>query len=194
MKMWADIYEEINSVFHTNLRLGPIENYLPYVDYRKYDVAHVRAYLDADNRLKMLFCNGPALSGQCEYNGDLREIIVHLAEANSHKSFYVTHKLENAPSNVIYTGDVIKSSRCDLNEIAYISLNCNLIVGRNSGPFCYASIRENLIDPAKTFYAFGHQETDCFTLGVDKKANFIFEKFENPEQLFNSIKTLVESI
>lgn len=194
MKMWADIYTEINSVFQTDLKLGPIENYLPYVDYHKFNLRDVKLYLDTDNRSKLLFCNGPALSGQCEYNGDLREIIERLAVENSHKTFFVTHKIENMPANVVYTGDVIKSNRCDLNEVSYISLHCNLIVGRNSGPFCFASVRENLIDPAKTFYAFGHQETDCFTLGVDKKANFIFENYESPGQLYLSIKKLVESI
>lgn len=193
MKMWADIYEDINSEFNTNLKLGPIEDYLPYVDFRKFDTTRVRSYLDLDKRIKILFCNGPALSGQCEYNSDLREFIGPIATVNDHKTFYVTHKLDNMPSNVVYTGDVIKSDRCDLNEVSYISLHCNLIIGRNSGPFCFASVRENLIDPTKTFYAFGHQETDCFTLNVPKKANFIFEKFETPGKLYNSIRKLVET-
>ena len=194
MKMWADIYEDINTTFNKKLKLGPVENYLPYVDYSKYDLASVNAWLDGESKKKILFCNGPALSGQCEYNGDMREIIGPLAAANEDKVFITTHKLDNTWSNVVYTGDIIKSDRCDLNEISYLSKYCDTLIGRNSGPFCYVSTGENLNDPLKTFYAFGHQESDCFTYGLSKKSNYIFEKYESPGQLYASIRNLVDKV
>lgn len=194
MKMWADIYEEINTAFKKKMQLGPVENYLPYVDYSKYDLANVKAWLDAESRPKILFSNGPAMSGQCEYNGNMDEIIIPLAVKHPEISFITTRELEKTPPNVKYTGNIIHSDRCDLNEIAYLSKYCDLIVGRNSGPFCFASTGENLNDPAKTFYAFGHQESDCFTMGIPKKSNYIFEKYENPDQLYNSIKQLVDKV
>ncbi len=192
MKMWSDIYEDINTTFKKKMKLGLVENYLPYIDYSKYNLANARSFIDSEPRPKILFCNGPALSGQCQYNGDMREIVVLLATANEDKVFLTTHKLDTALSNVIYTGDIIKSDRCDLNEIAYLSKFCGLIVGKNSGPFCFASTGENLNDPTKTFYAFGHQESDCFTMGIPKKSNYIFEKYVDPGQLYTSIKNLVE--
>lgn len=192
MKMWVDIYEEINTAFKKKMKLGAVENYLPYVDYSKFDLANVRSFLDAESRPKILFCNGPAMSGQCEYNGDMREIIGPLAAQHEDKVFLTTHKMDNMWSNVIYAGDIIKSERCDLNEIAYLAKYSNLIIGRNSGPFCFASTGENLNDERKTFYAFGHQESDCFTMGILKKSNYIFEKYDSPGQLYHSIRTLVE--
>ena len=192
MKMWADIYEDINTAFNKKLKLGPVENYLPYVDYSKYDLTNVKAWLDGESRRKILFCNGPALSGQCEYNGDMREFIGPLAAANEDKVFITTHKLDNMWPNVVYTGDIIKSDRCDLNEISYLSKYCDTLIGRNSGPFCYVSTGENLNDPSKTFYAFGHQESDCFSMGIPKKSNYIFEKYQEIGKLYNSIRNLVE--
>lgn len=194
MKMWADIYEEINKVFGKNLKLGPVENYLPYVDYTKYDLSNVHAFLDADYRSKIMFCNGPALSGQCQYNGDMKEIISTLATKHENKTFITTHKIDTDLPNVFYTGDIIKSDECDLNEIAFLSKYCSLIIGKNSGPFCYASTGENLNDPTKTFYAFGHQESDCFSMGIPKKCNYIFEKYVDTNQLFNSISNLTETV
>jgi hypothetical protein len=148
-------------------------------------------YVNNESKRKIMFCNGPALSGQCEYNGDMREIVGTLAEQHEDKVFLTTHKLDNTWSNVIYTGDIIKSDRCDLNEISYLSKYCSLLVGRNSGPFCYVSTGENLNDPSKTFYAFGHQESDCFTMGIPKKSNYIFEKYQDHTQLLHSIEELV---
>lgn len=192
MKMWADIYEDINTTFKKKMKLGPVENYLPFVDYTKFELANVRSYIDSDAQKKILFCNGPAMSGQCEYNGDMDEIIIPLAVDHPEITFITTKELEKTPPNVKYTGNIIQSDRCDLNEIAYLSKFCNLIVGRNSGPFCFASTGENLNDTAKTFYAFGHQESDCFTMDIPKKSNYIFEKYVNGDQLHNSIKQLVE--
>jgi len=192
MKMWADIYEDINTTFKKKMKLGPVENYLPFVDYTKFELANVRSYIDSDAQKKILFCNGPAMSGQCEYNGDMDEIIIPLAVDHPEITFITTKELEKTPPNVKYTGNIIQSDRCDLNEIAYLSKFCNLIVGRNSGPFCFASTGENLNDTAKTFYAFGHQESDCFTMNIPKKSNYIFEKYVNGDQLHNTIKQLVE--
>lgn len=194
MKMWADIYEEINTAFNKKMQLGPVENYLPYVDYSKFDLANVRYYIDSDAQKKVLFCNGPAMSGQCEYNGDMNEFIIPLAVDHPEITFITTKELTVTPPNIKYTGDIIRSERCDLNEIAYLSKYCSLIIGRNSGPFCFASTGENLNDPSKTFYAFGHQESDCFTMGIPKKSNYIFEKYVYGNQLYNSIKELVEKV
>lgn len=194
MKMWADIYEDINTVFKKKMKLGPVENYLPYVDYSKYDLSHTKSYLDAEPRPKILFCNGPALSGQCEYNGNMEDIILPLANEHQNKVFITTHKINTDLPNVIYTSDITKSDRCDLNEISYLSKYCGLILGKNSGPFCFASTGENLNDPTKTFYAFGHQESDCFAMGIPKKCQYIFEKYVDENQLFNSIRQLVENV
>jgi len=194
MKMWADIYEDINTVFGKKMKLGPVENYLPYVDYTKYDLANVNMYVDNESKRKIMFCNGPALSGQCEYNGNMDYIINPLAERNPDKIFITTHKISTGLENVIYTEDIIKSDRCDLNEISYLSKYCDLLVGRNSGPFCYVSTGENLNDTRKTFYAFGHQESDCFSLGIPVKAKYLFHKYENQTQLFHSIEELVTKL
>jgi hypothetical protein len=194
MKMWSDIYEDINKTFNQKMVLGPVEDYLPYVDYTKYDLTNVRSFIDSELKPKILFCNGPAMSGQCEYNGDMKDIIGPLAEQHEDKIFLTTQKLENMGSNVIYTGDIIKSDRCDLNEISYLSKYCSLIIGRNSGPFCYASTGENLNDSTKTFHAFGHQQSDCFTMGISTKSNYIFHKYESPGQLYSSIRNLVNKV
>jgi hypothetical protein len=93
--------------------------------------------------------------------------------------------------NVVFTNDIIKSNECDLNEISYLSTFCDIIVGRNSGPFCFASTKNNLKDPNKTFYAFGNKETDCFVYEVDVECKFIFEYFNTLEDIIMSLSLMV---
>jgi hypothetical protein len=194
MKMWNDIYKAINENFNTNLVLRPVENYLPYVDYSAFDLTTVKEYLSIDKNKKILFSNGPALSGQMENDGNMAEIIIPLSHKYSNKTFILTYPLQHESKNVVHTEKIIKSQGCDLNEISYLSRSCDLIIGKNSGPFCFASTGENLNDPTKTFYAFGVRETDCFTHGLPKKCNYIFEKYESRGQLFTSIDKLISQL
>lgn len=194
MKMWKMIYEHINMNFNTNLKLGPVEEYLPYIDYSAFDLQNVNVFLDRDDKKKVLFCNGPGLSGQCDYNSDMSEIITPLALQNPHITFITTKMTPIGVGNIKDTSEIIKSKRCDLNEIGYLAKYCDLIIGRNSGPFCFASTGENLNDSRKTFYAFGKNESDCFTNGLSLKSNYVFEEFRNAEQLKESITKLVDNI
>ena len=198
MKMWADIYDEINKVFSTNLKLGPTENYLPYVDYTKFDLTHTLAYLDKDQKQKILFCNGPAFSGQSNYFHDMGEIVRPLAHHYPNKTFIVTQKISHDLPNIVdtdtITGRMKIAGNNDLNQISFLSRYCSLIIGQNSGPFCFSSTGENLSDPKKTFYAFGSRETDCFTHGYPVKCNYIFEKYVDGNQLYNSIAKLMETL
>lgn len=194
MKMWNDIYNHINQLFGTNLVLRDIECYLPYVEYDRFDIQNVKTFVANDDRKKVLFCNGPGHSNQSGYKGDMKEIVDTLSFLHPDKTFIITHDYDNDRKNVFYTGDIIKSNDNDLNEISYLSRYCDLIIGQNSGPFCFASTGENLNDPNKTFYAFGYRETDCFALGVPKKAEFIFEEYKDFNQLKRSIEQLVITI
>ena len=79
-----------------------------------------------------------------------------------------------------------------MNEISYLSTFCDLIIGRNSGPFCFASNKENINSINKTFYAFNDRKTDCFYKDVEIKANYIFEPFQSLDKIFQDINALLQ--
>jgi hypothetical protein len=185
--MFRDIYDKLNEEFGCDLQLKPIEEYFPYVDYSKFDCSKIDQFISTDDSKKALFSNGPCLSGQCHYSGDMAEIIETLATANPEITFIATHKFNTSAVNIKFTNDILNLNKCDLNEISYLSTFCDIIVGRNSGPFCYSTTKENLNNPNKIFYAFGERETDCFIYGLDVECTFVFE-------YFSSIKTTIESI
>lgn len=189
--MFEKIYTQINQTFGTNLKLGPIENYFPSINYSKFNLLNVNKFLSNSSQRKVLISNGPCLSGQCYYTGDMSSIINNISSNHKDILFIPTHKFESFSDNVVFSGDIIQSNKCDLNEISYISTHCDLIIGRNSGPFCFSSTKENLNNPSKTFYAFGEKETDCFIYGVGVKCNYIFEYFQSLNQLENSIEEIL---
>ena len=193
-QMYAEIYKELNEIFGSDLSLGPIDNYFSFVDYSKFDVSNVDQFISKNKTKKILISNGPCLSGQCDYTGDMSPVIETLAKDNRNKTFIATHPFECSLNNVVFSNDIIKSDFCDLNEISYLSTFCDVIVGRNSGPFCFASTKDNLKDPNKIFYAFGSKETDCFVYGVNIECEFIFEYFNTLEDTTGSLSSIISEL
>lgn len=188
--MFDKIYSELNSRFECNLSLSDIKDYYPSIDYQKFEIKNIDEYLKNNTTKKVLFSNGPCLSGQCRYYGDMVDIINDLAEKHKDITFICTQKIQTSYSNVVFTEDIIKISDNDLNEIGYLSTFCDLIVGRNSGPFCFSTNKDNVNNSNVTFYAFGEDIKTCFLYEIDIECNFVFEYFSNLE----SIKTTIQNI
>lgn len=188
--MYEKIFDKLNQKFGCNITLNSIETYFPDVDYKKYKINSVEKYKGQHN---ILISNGPCLSGQSQYTGDMEEIIKELAVSNPDKNIFITHVINTDLKNVIFTGELFEDcDGCDLNEISYLSTICSLIVGRNSGPFCFTNTYQNLMSSDKTFFAFGSRETDCFPYGIDIECNFVFEYYQNNIQILETIKGLIK--
>lgn len=168
-----------------------VDKLFPVIDYSKFPACE-NIKIDK-NKKNVLLSNGPVHSGQCLYTGNMSEMINVLADNYPDIDFYATHKYNNDKKNVFFTSDIIKAERPDLNEISYISTFCNLIIGRNSGPFCFTTTKENVLNERKRFFTFGKREQDCFYHGIEAvKCKFHFHPFENDVvQLFNIINGLV---
>ena len=59
-----------------------MEDYYPFFDRSFFNTKTVDKFIEEETRKKVLFCNGPSLSGQCpEYNGDMKEVIESMHDA-----------------------------------------------------------------------------------------------------------------
>jgi len=148
-------------------------DYLPFIDFSYYDTKMVDDVVVGkfQSAPLVLFCNGPANSGQSAV-GDFKYSIDYLAREFKDHVFVATHDVGIKLPNVFYTThEFYKKS--DLNEIAYLSKRAKLIVGKNSGPFSYCCFDENMqID--HTFFCFGKLLTDCLNAGLEFPAQFKF--------------------
>lgn len=192
--MYEEIYNLIRSTFQVDLKLNDILNYFPEVDYSYFNIENIDLYLKQNESKKVLLCNGPALSGQCEYNGDMKEIVEVLSQKYPNVSFITTHKINFDAKNVYYTGDIIKNDGPDLNEISYLSTFCDIIVGRSSGPFTFSNLKDNIFDDKKSFLCFGKRETDCLPYELDINSTFVFQYFSEDNKLEELIETIIELI
>jgi hypothetical protein len=70
-------------------------------------------------------------------------------------------------SNIHFTDDIFSDvQNGDINEIAYLSTKAFLIMGKNSGPFMFTHIQENILDPNKIFMSMSHRSSDSYAWGV----------------------------
>jgi hypothetical protein len=193
-EMFSKIYAELNLIFNSNLQLSEISNYIPTIDYSKFNVLEIENYIKETPGKKVLLSNGECLSGQCQYNGDMLPIVEQLANEYPEVNFILTKPLPISFDNVTTTNDIIKSSGCDLNEIGYLSTFCDLIIGRNSGPFCFCTNKDNINNPNTFFYVFANDVTTCFLYEMYMECSFTFEYFDSIDNTINSIKNIIQSI
>jgi hypothetical protein len=190
-RMFSHIYATVGEKFKVDLKLGNVEEYFPSIDYSKFDCNSIDKFISKNTNNKILISNGPALSCQTTYNTDMSEIIEPLAKEYPNNIFILTKKFNTSISNIKFTEDIINSKTCDLNEISYISRFCKLIIGRNSGPFCFTVTKENINDEDKKFLAFGDKPTDCFPYMLDIKSEFMFDYFSGIDNLKKTITELL---
>lgn len=144
----------------------PVERFIPRIDFSRFHVHNTianRMHFDG-YRKRVLFCNGPALSGQSGVDdATMAALLRCLAVEFRDVRFIATGEINGvAPqANIIESRAVIGTpswGNCDLNETAALGVQCDLVIGRCSGPqsFCYNT--DVLFDAAKTLICFCDDE------------------------------------
>lgn len=169
-EQWQIIFDEINRVFYTNLQLSSKKiRYMPGIDPSFLDLATVKNYVETTSSIKkILLCNGVPKSAQ-SFHYDMSQQINMLAEEFPDIHFICTTKIQSNFPNILFTDDIIRDTEeeikrapwedrtlniCDLLEISYLSENCKIIIGKNSGPFCFCETLKNYSDNTKSFISF----------------------------------------
>jgi hypothetical protein len=181
---WEKIFETINLAFSVDLKLKEEkEFYLPSIDFSKFNVSSIDKYLEESlGRKKILLCNGSPKSGQ-SFVYNMKDYIEKVAKNYSDVDFICTEKFETDINNVLFTDDIIKDTEieekrapwedrelnfCDLQEISYLSENCDAIVGKNSGPFVFCETKTNYMNPKKKFLSYNVSWGPAFQTGQIK--------------------------
>lgn len=136
----------------------PVIDYIPTIDFSYYDIDSVDDFIKTTADRKILISNGPVQSCQAE-NFDFTPVISRICDMFPQIVFIVTQPVSIDKCNLIMTSDIIKSDDgFDLNEIAYLSLFTDTIIGRNSGPHVFAQNRQNWDNPQKASLSFTYTE------------------------------------
>jgi len=157
-KMYSDLLRLLE---FPNLLSPDYRTYIPTIDYHAYEIGETDRYFSENSqnqKLRVFIANADVRSRQIR-NFDFSPIILELAGRFQNAQFFLTSKapfssMPSRPSNILFTEDIIRASGSDLNENSYLSRFCHIIVGRESGPFEYCKVKQNLDDPHKTFICF----------------------------------------
>jgi hypothetical protein len=144
------LYYNFNIVYEKlNIPLHNIEDYIPTINYNKYHIGNVDDFFKNSKFSKYVFIsNGNTKSGQSN-NENLENKVENLSTQHSDYLFILSDKNNINKENVVFSRDIIKSSGCDLNENSYISTKCDVIIGRESGPFFFSYVKENVLTEKK---------------------------------------------
>lgn len=143
----------------------------PKIDFSHFYIGNANNYLENVIGKKVYISNGEPLSGQATLFS-LAPMINTLAQANKDILFILSNPqkdLANHP-NVILAQDIIKKPTSgDLNENAFITTKCNIIVGKSSGTYTFAMIQDNMFNKNKTMISFSTigSENNDYWLGPD---------------------------
>jgi hypothetical protein len=139
-----------------------IIDYFPTIDYSFFNTELVNqaiAKISAFDK-NVLIANGRALSGQSKLDVNvLNDVIVELSKKYPYTAFITTTRIDVDNANIFCT-DTLFQKNFDLLEISYLSTFCDVIIGKNSGPFTYSHTKQNIMDDSKVFVSFSNLARD----------------------------------
>jgi hypothetical protein len=185
--MWKEFYQALNLEMK-----GDYSYYHPSINFQKFDLTEANHYFLRSNPKEfILICNGVQQSEQSSM-GDMRNIIFELATRFPEKDFLIAHKVDVDLPNVTCTDYLFSAPTGNLNQIAFLSMFAKLIIGKNSGPFTYAHIKENMNNYQKTFMCFSHKMRDCLMGEGEYLANSFFSDTVDDTKAIEICENLIQ--
>lgn len=181
-KMWSRFYEMLN----IEMKHG-YAHYLPEIDWSAYDLSEAEEYLKKIGSKQLIFFSNGKQQSEQSSMGNMSNIIRKLTEDFRDIEFYATDPVDFEAPNLT----VCKHESGFLNQLSYISKRANIIVGKNSGPFTYAHIKENINNPEKTFMCFSHKMKDCLLGEGEYLCNSYFNDTTNDDVATKIIRNII---
>lgn len=179
--MFEKIYSALSDVNDRTIPMGNVEYYFPEIKYEYFDLPDFNVPKNT-----VIISNGPVLSGQS--NLENMNKVIQLILDNTNKNIILTHFAPFNSERVAYTNNIIETSGGDLNEIAWLAEQCDYIIGRNSGPFCFMTNKSILNNSNKNIISIGNNEKDSFLYNISVNAKYHFINDNDSEKILEYIK------
>ena len=179
--MFSKIYSAISDMMDGFIELGPKEYYVPEINYEYFDLPDVKVPPGS-----IIISNGPVLSGQSDL-GDLNGLVQRLLDETD-RHIILTHFAPFNSERISFTNNIISTTGGDLNEISWLASECEYIIGRNSGPFCFMNTKKILNNPNKKIISIGNNEKDSFIYDFPTKAKYNFVHDSNILEVLDILK------
>lgn len=193
-------YEMFNdSLAPLGIKLSqPLGYYIPRIDYSYFQCAGVNDFVfNCKFDRKVLISNGPVQSNQAE-NFDFTAPIVNWCENFPDIAFIITEPIPYTYENLFFTKDVTKTDDgFDLNEISYLSLYTDTIIGRSSGPYVFTQVLDNYMNEEKHMMSFCYSINALDFVGnsqIPLKLKRYWSNTTKPEEVFISVGRILQGL
>jgi len=202
--IWTSIFYTIQSIlgiqiFNSNderndERFIPT-NGIPTIDWSKFDIKPADDFVVGKKNI-ILFCNGHTRSAQTRHSGiQLMDYSVQiLAHNHPEYTFVCTQKFNISPNfnNIFFTDDIFSIVQGgDINEIAYLSTFCDIIVGKSSGPHLYCHVQDN-INRDCIFFTIGDRQSDEYLYDLyGVKCNHMFFVGNSEQKMLEALHGII---
>lgn len=204
LEQWEEIFDTINKFFLVDIKIRKAaESYLPVLNKAFVEKENIDSYIKNLQDRRVLVCNNVPLSCQ-SFRDDMSRFLIPIAENNPNVDIICTNKFKTILNNIKFTSDIIKSEKeTDLLEISYLSSFCNVIIGKNSGPYVFCETFDNYNNPNMTMVSFNKIDPE---IGIIKETmvlensqcNYITVPIENilnlNERDVNNIVSVLEKV
>jgi hypothetical protein len=154
-QIFTETYKQLNDEFGFNLIINQEKDfYIPEIFFEKLNSCEKKTPIEIYSKKPILVCNNFCNSNQA-YNYDFTPVIEAVSKLFPNEIFLVTNRINNfifSQPNVHYIDSL------NLNEIGYYASFSKIIIGRGSGPFCFADIKQTILNPEITFIGFGNPD------------------------------------
>lgn len=148
---------------------GKPYDYIPQINYREYNIAELEKFAVQHSQNLIYWDNGLVQSNQAK-NFDFNPIVEEVAKNHKDYNFILTHKYATAQTNIHFISDYTGGVGFDLNEASFISLFCDMLIGRNSGPHVFTQVKPNIDNPNTKLLSFTyHEQGSSFVVNTDVK-------------------------
>jgi hypothetical protein len=153
-----DMHNDMLRVYNLGQLPGTPVDYIPIINYDTYNISDGCDLMMKTDGRWIFIDNGLVQSLQAE-NFPFDDIIHDVAVNNKNKNFLITHEFDTDLPNVYFTDHYTGEVGFDLNEVSFMSLFCDTLIGRNSGPHVYTQVRQNEDESEKKLLSFTYQAT-----------------------------------
>ena len=162
-----DMHNDMLRVYKLGELSGEPIDYIPSINYREYNIAGLEKFAVEHSQNMIYWDNGLVQSSQAR-NFDFNPIVEEVAKNRKDYTFILTHRYNTAETNVHFISDFTGGVGFDLNEASFISLFCDVLIGRNSGPHVYTQVKPNVDNPYTKLLSFTyHQQGSSFVVNTD---------------------------
>lgn len=112
-------------------------DHIPTIDYSLYEIQKIDNFLLGIHQPCVIVSNGDVRSTQ-SHNFSMDFIIDRMK-----LSFTVVTTKDRQKKDEYFIGDIVGRSDEDLSELSYLSTKSYAIIGRASGPYSFATVKEN---------------------------------------------------